>query len=327
MASRREHIIGSMVGLAVGDALGFPAEFRSRKKIQSAFGPKGITDFVALHDPRFPRPPHIFGKQHPPGTFSDDTQMAIAIAEALLAAPRRDLEALMREMSRRFVAWSISADNDRAPGSTCMTGCENLSRGVHWRDAGVRESKGCGSVMRVAPVGLVLGNDRDWMLEVARASSLPTHGHDAAVEGCAATALALALALEGATSDQVLSEIERTCGGRSADLDASLVRLRELRDAEPEVALTEGHLGEGWVAEEALVSALYCFLRAPDDFDAAVLLATNTDGDSDSIACIAGALSGARLGVEAIPRRWREQVEKSAELHALGSRLADAVPS
>lgn len=323
MPTRRSRILGSFVGAAIGDALGFPTEFRSRAKILSGFGPSGVTGFVAQQDPRFPRPPHILGKDHPPGTFSDDTQMAIAVAEALIAAPGAELEPLMAEMSARFVAWSRSPENNRAPGATCMTGCENLAAGVPWREAGVPGSKGCGSVMRVAPISLVHGRNPPFMLELARASSLPTHGHPAAVEGCAATALAIALCLDDTPPAELPTRIQAELRGRAADLDDAFDRLRDMQQLPPEEALTEARLGEGWVAEEALVSALYCHLRTPGDFAAAVLTATNTDGDSDSIACIAGALSGAFNGLEAIPASWRDQVEDSPRLHALAERLAD----
>src|SRR5262249_27534596 len=109
------------------------------------------------------------GRAHPPGTYSDDTQMTVAVAEAILAvAADAPLDALMDEMGRRFVAWSTSPDNDRSPGQTCMTGSQALAKGVPWRDAGVRDSKGCGSAMRVAPIGLALWKDRARLLATAR---------------------------------------------------------------------------------------------------------------------------------------------------------------
>ncbi len=77
--------VGCIVGLAVGDALGYPAEFRSRAQILEEIGADGIADFIALEDSRFTRPMFL-GPDHPPGTFTDDTQMSIAVAEALLAA-------------------------------------------------------------------------------------------------------------------------------------------------------------------------------------------------------------------------------------------------
>jgi ADP-ribosylglycohydrolase len=320
--TRREAIVGGFMGAAIGDALGFATEFRSRKKILETFGPDGITDFVAQKDPRWKPPPQIIGKDHPPGTFSDDTQMAICVAEAILAAPGRDLERVMRAMSQRFVHWAESDDNDRAPGATCMSGCRRLAEGAPWQTAGLAESKGCGSVMRVAPIAFAFAQDPAWMLELARASSLPTHRHPAAVEGCAATALAVAFALDRMPPAQLVDAIERTTRGRCSDLDAAFDRLRAQLSSPPEEALHESQLGEGWVAEEALVSALYCFLRSPDDFRATMLTAINTDGDSDSIACIAGAISGGYNGLEAIPPTWRERVEDSARLHQLGEALA-----
>ena len=322
----RAHILesrftGALLGLAIGDALGYPAEFRSREQILAEIGPRGIEEFVSHKDPRFSRP-FIVGPDHPPGTYTDDTQMSLAVARALLACGREaDLETVMRAVAREFVAWSDSPDNDRAPGQTCMTGCANLRRGVPWREAGVAASKGCGSAMRVAAVGLFYHDDLERLAEVARASSLPTHGHPAALEGAAAAALMVALALRGLEPAAIHAEILARCSGRSADFDACLARVPGLLDRPPAEVLSEGGLGEAWVAEEAVASALYCFWRHPDDFSAAVLEAVNTDGDSDSIAAITGSVLGARLGQEGIPAAWIEQVEEGAMLQRLGRAL------
>jgi ADP-ribosylglycohydrolase len=316
---------GAMLGLAAGDAFAYPCEFRRRAAILGAFGQGGVTEMVALHDPRWPEWPMIVGARHPAGTYTDDTQMSIAVARALLDAPSGDdVDALMRAMAARFVAWSQSADNDRAPGHTCMTACERLAEGVPWRQAGVADSKGCGSAMRVAPVGLRFHRDRDRLLEVARASSLLTHGHDAAVEGAAAAALLVALAIERASPEDMYRAVAEQCCPRSADFAACWARLRALLDAPPEVALSENGLGEGWVAEEAVASALYCVWRTPADFRQTVLTAANTDGDSDSIACIAGGISGALNGVESIPASWRDTVENAAMLIEIAGALRAA---
>ncbi|MBN2359745.1 MAG: ADP-ribosylglycohydrolase family protein [Deltaproteobacteria bacterium] len=313
--------VGSMVGLAVGDALGFATEFRRRQAILDTFGPDGVTDFVGQLDPRWPARPAIIGRGHPPGTYSDDTQMSIAVAEALLDGPTDDVDTVMRRMARRFVDWSRSGDNDRAPGNACLTGCRNLARGVPWREAGVADSKGCGSAMRVAAIGLVCWRDRSRLLELARASSLPTHRHDAGIEGAAAAALLVALALEKSSPAEMYDAVLAECGPRSADFDRCWRRLPQMLDRAPASVLSEQGLGESWVAEEAVASALYCFWRAPTDFRATVLTAVNTDGDSDSIGCIAGSISGAYNGVAAIPEHWRQNVENSSLLHRLGERL------
>jgi len=318
----RSQFVGCIVGLAVGDALGYPAEFRTRAQLQRELGPEGITGFLRLKDPRFSRP-FIIGPDHPPGTFTDDTQMTLAVAEALLSHGHAGREALMQEMGRRFVAWNRSPDNNRAPGATCGRGCENLEQGVPWREAGVAESKGCGSAMRVAALGLFY-EDLDEVESVARDSSLLTHGHPAALEASAAAALLVALALRGASPSRMYEEVMRRCGGRSPDFDGCLSRVPDVLGRPPEEVLTSGVLGEGWVAEEAVASALYCFWRHPDDYRAAVLEAVNTDGDSDSLATITGSISGARLGLGAIPAEWVQEVERSTYLQEVGARLAAA---
>lgn len=314
--------IGSIVGLAVGDAIGYPAEFRSRAQVLDEIGPEGITDFIALKDTRFSRP-FFTGPDHPPGTFTDDTQMTIAVAESLLAAGNADLDSLMSEMSKRFISWSNSEHNNRAPGETCMEGCRSLSRGVHWREAGASDSKGCGSAMRVGPIGLYF-DELDHISEVARASSLLTHGHPAALESAAAAAIMVAMALNGSAPDAIFDAVNSRCSGASKDFAFTWGKIPALLDKPPEDVLVEGGLGEGWVAEEAVASAMYCFWRFPNDFQTAVLTAINTDGDSDSIGAITGSVLGARLGIEAIPLSWREGVEDTDYLHDLGSRLWNA---
>ena len=83
------------------------------------------------------------------------------------------------------------------------------------------------------------------------------------------------------------------------------------------------YLGEGWIGEEAVALALYCFLRYPDNYKKVVIRGANTNGDSDSIACIGGSISGAYLGVEAIPDDWVNKIEKSDYLEKLAVRLAE----
>ena len=310
---------GSIVGLAVGDAIGYPAEFRRRAQILAEIGGDGIQDFIALKDPRFSRP-FFTCPDHPPGTFTDDTQMSIAVAESLLSANSGNLDQIMEEMSRRFVAWADASSNNRAPGGACMQGCGNLSRGIPWREAGVADSKGCGSAMRVAPIGLFY-DDLDRVTEVARASALLTHGHPAALDAAAAAALMVAMAVQNATPQQMYDEIEKRCCHSSADFSATWRKLPAMLALPPEHVLTKNVLGEGWIGEEAVASAMYCFWRSPDDYSSAVLTAINTDGDSDSIGAITGSVMGARLGINAIPLSWRDRVEDSEYLHALGKRL------
>lgn len=316
---------GCIVGLAVGDALGYPHEFRTREQVQREIGPEGITTFLAHKDPRFSRPV-ILGPDHPPGTFTDDTQMTLALADAIFAAgTSASVDDLMRATADAFVKWANADDNDRAPGETCMTGCRNLERGVHWSVAGVSESKGCGSVMRVAPLGLI-SDDLEEVAELARAQSLLTHGHHAALEACAAMAMAVSLASVGTDPAKIHEVVAGACCRRSSDFARVWNRIpaalaRDPGDVIVEVESADDALGLGWVGEEAAAVAMYCFWKYPDDFRSAVIAGANTDGDSDSTACLAGALAGARLGWTAIPEDLREGVEDADRLKQVGDRL------
>ena len=180
---------GCMVGLAVGDALGWPTEFiHDLSIIRNKYGPDGLTDLVA--------------DRHPAGTYTDDTQMSLCVARALIGAGKKPLDELMQVMAREFVDWMKSPDNNRAPGTTCMAGCRNLENGLPWRDAGVPGSTGCGSAMRTAPIGLYFWDDEAQLIEVAKASSVLTHRHPTAQASAAATALLVAWAVRGDSPDR-----------------------------------------------------------------------------------------------------------------------------
>jgi len=327
MCDRDDSIIGSIVGLAVGDAFGYPHEFRSVAQVRREIGPAGITSYLRLKDPRFSRP-FIVGTDHPPGTFTDDTQMSIA-AEALIAHGDSARDTLLTDMGRRFVDWYFSDENDRSPGAATGTACEALRDGARYDESAVKDSKGCGANMRVAPIGLFY-DDLDDVADVARACAAITHGHPCGTEGAAAAALCVALALRGASPADMHAEVARRIVGRGAlALEAVWGRIPLVLDHPPEEVLVElednpDGLGEGWVAEEAVASAMYCFWRNADDFRACVVEAANTDGDSDSIACIAGGIVGARVGRSGIPGDLADGVERTAMLHALGDRLARA---
>lgn len=302
-------VIGSIVAGAVGDALGFPVEFQSRQSM--------IVDGRGVEGFRKPA-------RHALGTYSDDTQMTIAVAEGLIAAGSgATYKRAMTEIAPRFVAWSRSADNNRAPGNTCMQGCAALASGVPWETSGVLGSKGCGAPMRVAPVGL-FWSDLTRVARTAMATSLPTHRHPTAIAASAAMALCVALAARGLTPREVWTEV-----GRRMEMTDDSVEFMQLwakvpyyvTCVAPAFALSKRGLGEAWTAEDAVASAMYVFWRHPNDMRAALLEAVNTDGDSDTIGSLVGNILGARLGVDAIPEEWRRGVENSALLHDLGARL------
>ena len=295
-----------LFGLALGDALGYPTEFLTLTDIQERYGATGIQ-----------APPD-------PALYTDDTQMTLALTEGLLdAGLSADLDAQMSAIGKHFIAWAHSPENNRAPGRTCLNGVGRFASGIHWRESGIAHSKGCGSAMRVATIGYLYQHDEAKLREVAHYSGTITHGHPAAIAASIAGAYLVKLALDDVPVAQYLSKTMAFCDGISDEFDRAMLRIGHVLGWGSETHALK-HLGEGWVGEEAIALALYCVLRYPDDYVSAVRRGANTNGDSDSIACIAGGIMGARLGIDAIPQAWRERCEKHDYLLDLSKRMAQA---
>ncbi|MBN1890397.1 MAG: ADP-ribosylglycohydrolase family protein [Thermoflexales bacterium] len=300
-----ERAWGLLYGLACGDALGWPVEFTKLAEIKRVYGPAGIQDLPE------------------PAPWTDDTQMTLALVHALIEAGEADLETLMAAVTRQFVAWlNDPSTPQRAPGGACLAAARRLEAGTPWREAGVAHSKGCGSLMRVLPVGYVYQHDEARLREVADAQGLCTHAHPSARAACTGGAYLAKLALDNVPVEEWQERMRAFVGQVPPDFEDAFVRLeRAFEWTDEETALA--HIGKGWVAEESLALVLYCVRRYPDDYAACVRRAANTDGDSDSIACIAGGLMGARLGLKAIPPDWVARVEASDEIGQLAGALAD----
>lgn len=298
-----DQILGMLFGIALGDALGWPAEPLTLEQIRARFGPQGIVELPE------------------PALFTDDTQMTLAVAEALIDAGDQDLEGLMNAVSGRFVEWLQNPESYRAPGASCLYGAGQLHRGVPWREAGKPGSKGCGAAMRVAPIGYLYQHDLPRLREVAAASALTTHRHPAAEVGAVAGAYLVKLALDQSPPTDFVQLLKKEIQGSVPDVDQALGRLDQaMQMPDPTLALV--HIGGGWVAEEAVLGALFCFLQHPRDYVAAVRLAANTSGDSDSLAALTGGISGAYLGIGALPPAWVDRIEKGAYLKDVAQRLA-----
>ncbi|ORT60142.1 ADP-ribosylglycohydrolase family protein [Streptomyces sp. CB03238] len=323
---------GSLIGLALGDALGFPTEFNDVPSILAKCGP--------WREMALPKP----------AVVTDDTQMTLAVARAVRAALARGAlspQTLTRPLRDEFVAWYHSPENNRAPGHTCLAACEKLDGDRPWQEASQIGSKGCGANMRVAPVGLVPGLSQEQRAGAAQLQAALTHGHPTALAASDLTAQAVYLLSRGAEPLGLVGQlrsyayenrsryhqqwlgdlwtyshdaapaqfIER---GWDECLDALKTLESALRRADPETdpcLLT----GEGWIAEEALTSALLCFLLFPEEPLTAIRRAACTKGDSDSIACLAGAFAGAHLGAGAWPKEWADRIEYGSELLTLGA--------
>jgi ADP-ribosylglycohydrolase len=309
--TREERCLGAVLGAAIGDAMGHPMEFiRSFESIRSRYGPAGVTQFELYWERD--------GKRFAP--YTDDTQMAEVVLRTLLDG-HDDLDEAMSRMAAGFVEWSERPQGGhRAPGLACMSGCRRLAQGVPWAEAGGETAGGCGSVMRAYPFGLVFADDLDKAESWAVAHSKLTHRDPIALAACAAMVVGVALAMQGESADGIVSHMVAAAerySRRTADMMRQAID--EARSGVgPEVTLERL---EAWAAHEAIAAAAYLFARHPDDPRAAVLEGANTPGDSDSIATLAGALTGARCGIQALPPDWVRDVERSEELAALARRI------
>ena len=310
---RQSAVIGCVLGAAIGDAMGHPTEFLSMSAIRERWGAAGVSGFELYweHD----------GKRFAP--YTDDTQMAEAVLRSLLEsrAQAEDLDPAMQRMARHFVDWSIAPQGGhRAPGSACLAGCCALKAGADWRVAGGTTAGGCGSVMRAYPFGLLFADDLKLAERMAVAHSALTHRDPIALAACAAMAVGIARILNGESPLYVASEMIAAAARYSPRTATMLAQA--LDDAQnavsPEITLDRLR---GWAAHEAIAAALYLFVRHPNDPSAAILEGANSPGDSDSLATLAGALVGARCGLNALPSAWVRDVERSAELIELAGRV------
>jgi len=303
---RQDRIAGAVLGAAIGDAMGHPVEFiESVAKIRAKYGAQGVTKFELYWQRE--------GKHFAP--YTDDTQMAEAVLRGLL--DRSSLDLTMQEIADRFVRWFHEPQGGhRAPGNACIAGCRALESGTHWSKAGGETAGGCGSVMRAYPFGLIFAGDVAKAEEWAVEHSKLTHRDPIALASCAAMAVGTALLLNGkdvpfATSEMVAAACRHS--PKTAQMMAQAID--EARGGVgPEVTLERLR---AWAAHEAIAAAVYVLERNVEDPRAAILEGTNTPGDSDSIATLAGALVGARRGARALPADWVREVERADELLAL----------
>ena len=331
-----DSIRGCLMAGAVGDALGYEVEFMSRRSILSRFGENGITKFALDRN----------GK----ALISDDTQMTLFTANGMLMGLTRGY---MRGIGGRpekyvdiaYLDWYYTQTGKkremliddwhptwlrdlpemahlRAPGNTCLSACESLFRG----EKAQNNSKGCGGIMRVAPMALLDAgyasrNENSYSIEeLAEAGgeiAEATHKHPLGFLPASLLTVLLYKVIP-MTAKQVQEEIDSIVADTvnildriyKGKYDADKRYLKELTMKAVQLAHSDisdadaiRQLGEGWVAEETWAIALYCAIRHIDSVEDAIIASVNHDGDSDSTGSVCGNIMGAIYGYEHIKER------------------------
>lgn len=340
MINLQDKCRGSLIGGAVGDALGYEVEFMTLADIHRRFGESGIADYV-LHNGV--------------AEFSDDTQMSLFTAEGLLNGiadgKTREKEILPYitkayeywyytqsrpelKMSGSWLAQISSLWARRAPGSTCLSALNALTMPI--ASPVLNNSKGCGGVMRVAPIGIFSAAHPE-VLDLEQTGYLAgyaadvTHKHPLSTYSSMALAMIVADCIAQDNIDRnkfrfiVIDRVFRLLGSRfkaDKNLDALFnLILKALWYATSDVSDTDAirELGEGWVAEETLAIAIFSVMRYIDDFEKCMCCSVNHNGDSDSTGAVAGNIIGAILGYSVIPEKYL----KNLEIHDVLVSVAD----
>ena len=325
---------GCIFGGAVGDALGYSVEFMDIDQILYKYGETGINSYDLKNGIAI---------------ISDDTQMTLFTANGLLIGRTRGM---LRGIAgspegyclRCYYAWLITQNEDygsweskvddvsqeypwliripelhkrRAPGRTVLSALESKFSGTI--EQPINESKGCGGLMRVAPIGLYFENtDIDRVCMLGAKNAALTHGHDLGYIPAAALAFIIHRIIY---SDKInsleeiiidcIKKIDMLFGdkphiGEFTSIMKKSIELSKSGKNDVE-AITE--LGEGWVAEETLAIAVYCSLKYIDNFEKAIIVSVNHSGDSDSTGSVTGNIMGAIHGYKSVPEKFISNLE------------------
>jgi ADP-ribosyl-[dinitrogen reductase] hydrolase len=299
--SETDAAAGVLLGLACGDALGRPVEFRSASAIADEHGT--VTEMLG----------HGTHGQ-PAGTMTDDTDLALCIARSLVQQGAFDGS----DIADRFYEWYENDPFDI--GLMTADAIREYATGTSWRDAG-REvwqhraegsNAGNGSVMRCAPHAIAFVDDPDTLVQVSKLSSAITHYDPRCTYGCALLNCMIAGYLRG-DDDPFTSALTRLEGDAPDELVETLRLVPEHVDA--------NQLPNSGYVVHTLQTALHDALTA-DSAEDAIVTAVNRGGDTDTLGAVTGALAGARFGRKSLPDRWLTTIEYRDDLELLAQALA-----
>jgi poly(ADP-ribose) glycohydrolase ARH3 len=292
---------GALVGVVVGDALGAPFEGRP--------GPVPARAVSRVLD----RPTAL--------SYTDDTAMTFDLAESLLECGGLDLDHLATAFAHTY-----RRQPHRGYGAGAARLLRRVAEGADWRGEaasmfGGQGSFGNGAAMRVAPIAVLVGGDVAEAASLGRPSATVTHAHPEGVDGAGVQAAAVALALGPSGPMDRHRFVERIAEAAQTDRmrDALSAVARLAPDSSPDDV--SRCTGNGVAAAEAVPAAIAAATLGGGSFPGAIRLAISLGGDTDTIASMAGAIAGARLGLGAIPGTWLDRAEGAARAAELADRL------
>jgi len=297
------------LGSAIGDALGMQTEGMKPDEIKMKFNV--VFDYGKGR-------PGSNNEKLKPGQYTDDTEQTIILARSIVAAGKFDAEEFSKRLLEHYQIIMRLPELNRGWGTTSLTACRHLADGKGWKESG-EDSPTCGSAIRASPIGLLYPGKPDKTEETSRTSSLPTHTNPESIAGAVAVAAAISLAVTNTDPDVTIktsSDLARKYSIKMADKIQAVEKVRHIPDIK-----AFSILGTSIMATDVVPCAMYCFARNPLDFPKTLITAINAGGDTDSIACIAGAISGAYLGVDAIPKKWLTRLENRDEIESIALEL------
>ena len=351
----KDCIRGSLMGGAAGDALGYPVEFMNRRAIIQRYGEGGITQFE-------------IDKRSGKALVSDDTQMTLFTANGMLMGVTRGCmrgiggqpenyvdgayldwyytqtgrkrEILINDFHYTWLRDLPDMAHRRAPGTTCMNACEAIFN----HDKPQNNSKGCGGIMRVVPMGLFDaahgGYSTERLAQAGAHIAKVTHLHPLGYLPAALMTLLISRIVPLAPEEvkatitdivrdglDIIIKMEAPNDDKEYLKNLTLTAVRLAQSDIPDADAIR-QLGEGWTAEEAWAISLYCAIRHIDNMQEAIIAAVNHNGDSDSTGSITGNIMGAIYGYEAIKNGWMfcpegKEFEETIELANIILALAD----
>ncbi len=316
---------GTLLGVAIGDTLGHPFEGVLHNDIISKF--EDFEEFIQKNKKLF-------------NTYTDDTQLTIHTAKALIQGNGYNTDNFVRE----YILWL--EDPPIGPGYGCISSIQKLKYGIHWKKAS-SNSGGNGTVMRIAPIGLFYCKNLKELKSSAIKSSIITHSHPAASAGAIVIARAIAFLIEknpktGFSIDEFFKVIISAISGSQEEIweefieilnklksnldmpiEAGLIKFSQIGVKSP--YFIEQYLGQAFVhpyAISTVVCSIFIFLKSLSSFQRCIFELATAGGDSDTVGAIGGSLAGTYFGNNNIPivlakmvKNYKKILKLSEDLH------------